>query len=135
MHCRYYLIHFIEFSKLKGSTAWMCDAIAPFPFKKYRKWGNIILLWQLRKQLKISRRVISSLNKNNFTASTISPHSNTPSLHNIKIIYKIIACSETPFRKKVYHIETSQSICNANQLTGFYMIRVFSERCFWPDYR
>ena len=42
----------------------------------------------------------------------------------------IIVCSEIPLSKYSYHIETSQLICFENQLTGFYMIRVFAKRCF-----
>ena len=37
------------------------------------------------------------------------------------------------FSKNSYHIETSQLICLANQSTGFYMIRVFTERYFQID--
>ena len=40
---------------------------------------------------------------------------------------KIIVCSS--------HIETSQLICNSNQLAGFNTIRVFTERCFRTDYK
>ena len=29
---------------------------------------------------------------------------------------------EIPFSKNLYHIETSQLICIANQMTGFYML-------------
>ena len=43
-------------------------------------------------------------------------------------------CSETPFSKNSYYIETSQLIWVANQLTGFYMMRVFTARCFRTDY-
>ena len=39
-------------------------------------------------------------------------------------------CSEIPFSKNSYHIKTSRLICSANQLTGFYMIRVFTETYF-----
>ena len=31
-----------------------------------------------------------------------------------------IDCSERPFSKKSYYVETSQVICNRNQATGFY---------------
>ena len=48
---------------------------------------------------------------------------------------KIIVCSKIPFSKNLHHIETSQLICSSNQLTGFYMIRVFTERCFTADYK
>ena len=38
------------------------------------------------------------------------------------------------FSKILYHIETSQLIYYANQLTGFYMARVFTESYFQIDY-
>ena len=44
-------------------------------------------------------------------------------------------CSEMPFSKNSYYIETSQLICKALQLTGFCAIRVFSERCFRTDFK
>ena len=47
----------------------------------------------------------------------------------------IIVCSKIPFNKSYYHIETSQLIWKALQLTGFYIIRVFSERCFRIDFK
>ena len=40
---------------------------------------------------------------------------------------------ETPFSKNIYHLETSQTICKANQSTGFYMIRYLTERYFRTD--
>ena len=40
---------------------------------------------------------------------------------------KIMVCSKTPFSKNSHHIENSRLICNSNQLTGFYMIRVFTK--------
>ena len=43
-------------------------------------------------------------------------------------------CSETRFTKNSYHIETSKLQRFANQLTGFYMIRDFTERYFLTDY-
>ena len=46
----------------------------------------------------------------------------------------ITVCSEIPFSKNSYHIETSQLTCKALQLTGFYMIRVFSEKYFRRDF-
>ena len=91
----------------------MCDAIAPFPINVIQEMREHTLLL-LRKQLIACRRVLFSLNKIYFTASTISPCFNTPPLYKVKIINKIIACSEIPFSKKL------------NQLTGFYMIRVFT---------
>ena len=51
--------------------------------------------------------------------------------------YNGVSCtlySDIPFSKTLYHIETSQSICKAIQLNGFYMIRVFTERNFPIDY-
>ena len=42
--------------------------------------------------------------------------------------------SEIPFSENRYHIETSQLICNANQLTGFYMMWFFTGRCFRIDF-
>ena len=39
--------------------------------------------------------------------------------------------SNIPFSPKSYHIETSQLICNKNQLNGFYPIQVFAEKYFW----
>ena len=41
--------------------------------------------------------------------------------------------SNIPFSPKSYHIETSQLICNKNQLNGFYPIQVFAEKHFWID--
>ena len=38
-----------------------------------------------------------------------------------------------PSSKNSCYIETSQMICKALQLTGFYAVRVFSERCFQTD--
>ena len=40
---------------------------------------------------------------------------------------KIMVCSKTPFSKSSHHIHHSQLICNSNQLTGLYMIQVFTE--------
>ena len=45
----------------------------------------------------------------------------------------IIIYSEIPFNKNSYHIETSQLICKANELTGFYMTPVLTERSFRTD--
>ena len=42
---------------------------------------------------------------------------------------------EILFSKNSYHIETHQLTSKALQLTGFYVIRVFSERCFPKDYK
>ena len=42
-------------------------------------------------------------------------------------------CSEIPFSKNSYHIETSQAISKANKLTGFYMIQVFTKRYSQTD--
>ena len=46
---------------------------------------------------------------------------------------KLVACSEIPLSKNSYHMETSQLICFANRLTGFYMIEVFTKRYFRTD--
>ena len=45
-----------------------------------------------------------------------------------------ITCSGILFTKKLYHIETSQFICIANELSDFYILRVFTERYFGTDY-
>ena len=42
-------------------------------------------------------------------------------------------CSEIPFSKNSYHIETSQAIIKANKFTGFYMIQVFTKRYSQTD--
>ena len=42
-------------------------------------------------------------------------------------------CSETTYSKNSYHIETSQLIWTAKQLTGCYMTQDFTERCFRAD--
>ena len=39
-----------------------------------------------------------------------------------------------PFIKNLYHIETRRLICIANQVTGFYMILVLTERYCRTDY-
>ena len=36
--------------------------------------------------------------------------------------------SKKLFSKNSYHTETSELYCNTNQVTGFYMIRFFTER-------
>ena len=41
--------------------------------------------------------------------------------------------SEIPLRKNLFPTETIQLICNANQLTVFYMKQGFSNICFWND--
>ena len=35
---------------------------------------------------------------------------------------EIIVYSKIPFSKNLYHMETSQLICKANQMTDFYMM-------------
>ena len=35
---------------------------------------------------------------------------------------KLVVCSEIPSSKSLCHMETSQLICSANQMTGFYLI-------------
>ena len=47
----------------------------------------------------------------------------------------INVCAEIPFSKNAHHTETSELICFANQLTGFYMTRVLTERYFRTDFR
>ena len=42
-------------------------------------------------------------------------------------------CSETTYSKNSYHIETSQLICTAKQLTGCYMTQDFTESYFRAD--
>ena len=42
--------------------------------------------------------------------------------------YVIIICSILPSSKFPYHMETSQPICKANQLTGFHATGVFTEK-------
>ena len=53
-------------------------------------------------------------------------------LTNISLIFRsekitAITCSGILFTKNLYHIETSPFICTANQLSGFYILRVFTE--------
>ena len=43
-------------------------------------------------------------------------------------------CSGILFTKNLYHIETSQFVCIANQLSGFYILRDFTERYFGKGY-
>ena len=61
----------------------------------------------------------------------MSPYLNAPL---DKVINKIVDCSETLFSKKLYLKETSQISCNANRMTGFYIIQAFTERFFRTDY-
>ena len=44
------------------------------------------------------------------------------------IIIKV--CLRTPFSEGLYHIKTRQLICNADQITGFWKVRVFSVEMF-----
>ena len=44
-----------------------------------------------------------------------------------------IVCSEELSGEGLYHMETSELICFANQLTSFHMMLVFAERYFWTD--
>ena len=44
-----------------------------------------------------------------------------------------IVCSEELSGEGLYHMETSELICFANQLTGFHMMLVFAERRFRTD--
>ena len=128
----YYTIHFIVFCKLKDSVSWICDAIAPFPIQSIQKMSEHRWLLLLRKQLIVCREELSSLSKNYFLTSTISPYFNTPQLYKTEIINKIIACSETPFSKKLYRLETSQLICaQINWLVSIwyeFLRKVFSNR-------
>ena len=43
-------------------------------------------------------------------------------------------CSETPFSKNSFHIETSELICITNQMTAFYVIQVLTERYFQANF-
>ena len=43
-------------------------------------------------------------------------------------------CSGILFTKNLYHIETSQFVFIANQLSGFYILRDFTERYFGKGY-
>ena len=45
-----------------------------------------------------------------------------------------ITCSGILSSKNWYHIETSQFICIAKKLSGFCILRVFTERYFGTDY-
>ena len=45
-----------------------------------------------------------------------------------------ITFSRILFTKNLYHIETNQFICIADQLSGFYILRLFTERYFGTDY-
>ena len=51
--------------------------------------------------------------------------------HYMLVIF--ILCSEIPFSKNSYYIETSQAISKANKVTSFYMIQVFTERYSQTD--
>ena len=42
-------------------------------------------------------------------------------------------CSEIPFSKNSYHIETSHEISKTNKFTGFYMIQVFTKKYSQTD--
>ena len=39
------------------------------------------------------------------------------------------------FQQKLFHTKTSQLTCKTLQVPGFYMIQVFSKRCFRTDYK
>ena len=43
-------------------------------------------------------------------------------------------CLKTSFINTSHHIETNQMICKANQMTGFYMKWVWTERYFRIDH-
>ena len=55
--------------------------------------------------------------------------------NNNRIQWQKKICLEIPFSKKSYHIEISQLIWETLQLTGFYMMRVFSESWFRMDFK
>ena len=40
----------------------------------------------------------------------------------------VIEYLKRPFSKNSYHTETSQLVCNTNQATSFYIIRIVTER-------
>ena len=110
LHDPCYLIQYTErFHYLN-----VCDANVPFPINSTQEMREYTISLLLRKQLMVCRGALSSLNKNYFTSSLISPYFNIPPLHKITIRVKIMVCSETPFSKNSYRIETSQLICNAN---------------------
>ena len=46
----------------------------------------------------------------------------------------ILVCSKLPFCENPYHIEPNQWMRFIDQLGGFGIIRVFTERCFRRDY-
>lgn len=46
-----------------------------------------------------------------------------------KIYSEVVPCSQT-----LCQLETNQSVWITSQLTGFYMIKVFTERCFPTDF-
>ena len=43
-------------------------------------------------------------------------------------------CSVIYLSKNLHHIEPNQMICIANELAGFYIIQVFTERFFQTDF-
>ena len=46
-------------------------------------------------------------------------------------IHQYIVSLEIPVSKNFCHIESGQQNYMANQLTGFYMVQVFTEMFFW----
>ena len=92
------------------------------------KFLVIFKVWNILKTKTCSKLELN-LFPNNLNALKISNNSNTQ-WKNI-----IIVCSEILFSKNSHHIESSQLTCEMLQLTGFYMIQVFSESCFWTDYK
>ena len=48
-------------------------------------------------------------------------------------VYDNYGLLEIPSSKNSYHIETSQLICKVNQLTGFYMTLIFTDRSSRTD--
>ena len=49
--------------------------------------------------------------------------------------YVTVVRSKIPFCKNLYHIETSQLICCANQLSSFYVTQIFTEGYFLTNYK
>ena len=94
-----------------------------------------INFWFLLRPLTFSRKIIiqsqhSNLFSNNLDAFKVYNNNNNIQWKNI-----VKACSEILFSKNSYHIETSQMISKTLQLTGFYMIRVFSGQCFQTNFK
>ena len=89
-----------------------------FHLRPIRSWRKILVQSQH-----------SNLFPNNLNAFKVFNNNN---IHWRNIV---IVCSEIPFSKNSYHIETSQLISKALQLTGFYMMRVCSQQCLPTDFK